>query len=83
MKQREDQRMTEIPEGKPSHRTLTAEEFGRLPNAEFCDVVESILSDPVRNEGVIRMLAVADGDDIEDIIKNLKRVIEAMRHVGS
>jgi hypothetical protein len=74
--------MTQIP-GKPSYRTLTAEEFGRLPNAEFCDVLESILSDPVRNESVIRMLAVSDGDDLEDIVKNLKRVIEAMRHVDS
>jgi len=44
MKQREGQRMTEIPEGKPSYRTLTAKELGRLPNAEFCDVMESILS---------------------------------------
>ena len=60
--------MTQIP-GKPSYRTLTAEEFGRLPNAEFCAVVESILSDPVRNESVIRMLAVSDGD-LEDIVKN-------------
>jgi hypothetical protein len=80
--QREGQRMTEISEGKPSYRTLTATEFGRLPNAEFCDVIESILSDPDRNESVIRMLAVSDGD-LEDIVKNLRRVVEAMRHVGS
>jgi hypothetical protein len=80
MKQREDQRMTEIPEGKPSYRTLTAEELARLPNAEFCAVVESILSDPIRNEGLIRMMAVSDGD-LEDIVKNLRRVVEAMRFI--
>jgi hypothetical protein len=78
MKQREGQQMTEIPEGKPSYRTLTAEELERLPNAEFCTVVESILSDPIRNEGLIRMMAVSDGD-LEDIVKNLRRVVEAMR----
>ena len=74
--------MTEIPEGNPSCRTLTAKEFGRLPNAHFCDVMESILSDPDRNESLIRMMAVSDGD-LNDIVKNLKRVVEAMRYFGS
>ena len=46
--------MTEIPEEKPSYRTLTAKELGRLPNAEFCDVMETILSDSVRNESLIQ-----------------------------
>jgi hypothetical protein len=72
--------MTDIPEGKPSYRTLTAEELERLPNAEFCAVVESILSDPIRNEGLIRMMAVSDGD-LEGIVKNLRRVVEAMRFI--
>jgi len=69
--------MTEIPEGKPSYRTLTAKELGRL----LCDVIEAILSDPVRNESLIRMMAVSDGD-LEDIVKNLRRVVEAMKFVG-
>ena len=73
--------MTEISEEKPSYRTLTAKELGRLPNAEFCDVVETILSDPVRNESLIRMMAVSDGD-LEDIVKDLRRVVEAMKFVG-
>ena len=73
--------MTDNPEGKPSYRTLTAKELGRLPNAEFCDVMDSILSDPVRNESVIRVLAVSDGD-LEDIVKDLRRVVEAMKFVG-
>jgi hypothetical protein len=80
MMQREGQRMTENPE--ENYRTLTATELGRMPNAEFCDVIETILSDPVRNESLMRVMAVSDGD-LEDIIKNLKRVVEAMRHVGS
>jgi hypothetical protein len=83
MSQREGQRMSEIPEGKPSYRTLTAEEFGRLPIAEFCNVVESILSHPERNESLIRILAVSDPDgDLKDIVKKLTRTIEAMRFFG-
>jgi hypothetical protein len=81
MMQREGQRMTEISAGKPSYRTLIAKELGRLPNAEFCDMIETILSDPVRNESLIRMMAVSDGD-LEDIVKDLRRVVEAMKFVG-
>ena len=74
--------MIKVP-SNPPYRTLSAEEFGRLPNAEFCDVMESILSDPDRNESVIRVMAVSDGEDLKDIVKNLKRVVEAMRYFGS
>jgi hypothetical protein len=82
MNQREGHRMTESPEGKPAYRTLTVEEFARLPNAEFCNVVESISSDLERNEdlNLIRMLAVSDPDgDLKDIVKKLTRTVEAMR----
>ena len=75
--------MTEVPE-KPSYRTLTAEEFGKLPPGEFCNVVESILLDPERNESVIRLLAVSDPDgDLKDIVEKLRRAVEAMRFAWS
>ena len=73
--------MPEISEGKPSYRTLTPKELERLPDQEFCDAMESILSDPIRNESLIRMMAVSDRD-LEDIVKNLRRVVEAMRFFG-
>jgi hypothetical protein len=73
----------ETPPSNPPYRTLTAEEFARLPKAEFCDVMESILSDPDRNENLIRMMAASEGDNLEDSVKNLKRIVEAMRYFGS
>jgi hypothetical protein len=45
-------------------------------------VIETTPSDPVRNESLIRMMAVSDGG-LEDIVKHLKRVVEAMRYFGS